>query len=348
MKNRVYITGYASIVPKHQEETYSDVFGNRKIQRFSRRSGTLFMEAVKNALAMSEINISEINSYRTAIILGEYMNQKQDIDSIINVLKKSISESGKNVFDDGLYSAYSVKEWNTSSALANIPNIPGFLCALSLQNKGYLSTELLTCAGGLFSITEGFSKIQDGLADIAIAGGTSSKSNLLEVIKYRAMGYYSDDDYQISEGAGVVILEAESSVMKRGVKPYAEILGSANSFSPETYKTKEIDSKSVEFLLKQTMENADLNEEKPIDYITGSFSTKYVDKEIKIVKQMLKNVNLCKTAKEKWGYTFAASGVLEVVDAIEAFKARMSNNTTIISVLGIGGHNTSIAIKGVE
>ncbi|MCX7921246.1 MAG: hypothetical protein N3B21_04365 [Clostridia bacterium] len=345
---KVVITGYSTVMPQSTEDTFLNVFPNRKLQRLARRSGILLMAAVNEAMKMAGLDVGCLPNERIAIFVGEYMNQKQDLSTILDVLSGCTSEGTTGKFDDGLYHSYSIKAWNASSALSNLPNIPGFLVALALQSKGYLSTELSTCAGGLLSVAEGYEKIRSGEMDVVITGGTSSKTNILEEVKYQKLGFFSADDYKIVEGAGVIILESEESSKSRGCKPLAEVISVGMSFSPKMYRQKIFDNEGVSLSVRKAVEGANLDKDIRIEYFPGTFSKKFSNDEENMVKGMPYKFCINSPAKECTGYTFAAAGIVELIKALEKLNTNREADPmfAIANVFSLGGQNASVMIGG--
>lgn len=90
------------------------------------------------------------------------------------------------------------------------------------------------CAAGNYAIGWGMDMIRDGLIDVAIVGGTDALSRGCFAVFHR-LGGIADEVCQpfdlkrtgmlVSEGAGVLVLEAYDRAVARGAKMYAELLG---------------------------------------------------------------------------------------------------------------------------
>jgi 3-oxoacyl-[acyl-carrier-protein] synthase II len=90
------------------------------------------------------------------------------------------------------------------------------------------------CAAGNYAIGWGMDMIRDGLIDVAIVGGADAISRGCFAVFHR-LGGIADEVCQpfdrnrtgmlVSEGAGVIVLEAYEKARRRGAKMYAELLG---------------------------------------------------------------------------------------------------------------------------
>ncbi|NUP10556.1 MAG: beta-ketoacyl-[acyl-carrier-protein] synthase family protein [Polyangiaceae bacterium] len=98
------------------------------------------------------------------------------------------------------------------------------------------------CATGTHSVATGTLMIEAGEADVMVVGGSEAATRLNTVAGFgnaRALGRSIDGDpaktsrpfdkkrtgFVMGEGAGALVLEAEESALKRGVKPIATIAG---------------------------------------------------------------------------------------------------------------------------
>lgn len=97
------------------------------------------------------------------------------------------------------------------------------------------------CSTGAHAIGEAFRMIQQGVADLMIAGGAEAPITPLSLAGFCNMKALSErndqpekasrpfdarrDGFVMSEGAGIVLLEELESALNRGARIYAEVLG---------------------------------------------------------------------------------------------------------------------------
>ena len=122
-----------------------------------------------------------------------------------------------------------------------ICNISAGCIAMEYGFNGPNFCVVSACASGLHCIGEAYSKIVSGECDIMVCGGAEAAITPLTVAgfaKMKALSTRNDepdrasrpfdrdrDGFVMCEGAGVLVLESEESVEKRGSKPLAEFLG---------------------------------------------------------------------------------------------------------------------------
>src|SRR5690606_13482397 len=122
-----------------------------------------------------------------------------------------------------------------------IPDMASGQVSILLGAKGPNSCTVTACASGANSIGDAFRVIQNGQADVMIAGGTEAAVTLLGMAGFcsaRAMTTRNDeptrasrpfdanrDGFVLGEGAGVLILEELESAKRRGATIYGEVGG---------------------------------------------------------------------------------------------------------------------------
>ncbi len=122
-----------------------------------------------------------------------------------------------------------------------ICNIAAGCVAMKYGFNGPNYCVVSACASGLHGIGEAYQKIVHGECDIMVCGGAEAAITPLTVAgfaKMKALSTRNDepqmasrpfdknrDGFVMGEGAGVIVIESEESMKKRGSKPLAEFLG---------------------------------------------------------------------------------------------------------------------------
>jgi 3-oxoacyl-[acyl-carrier-protein] synthase II len=122
-----------------------------------------------------------------------------------------------------------------------IINMASGLVSMRFGAKGPNSAVATACATGNHAIGDAFKIIQRGDADVMIAGGAEAIIVPLTIAGFCAMKAMSTrndeperasrpfdagrDGFVPSEGAGVVVLEAQDHAERRGARIYAEVVG---------------------------------------------------------------------------------------------------------------------------
>jgi 3-oxoacyl-[acyl-carrier-protein] synthase II len=122
-----------------------------------------------------------------------------------------------------------------------MPNGPGAAIGMDLHARAGIRTVVSACASSTESIANAYDHLQDGLADIVIAGGSEAAIHPLPIASFAAMQALSKrndepgtasrpydvtrDGFVLGEGAAALVLETEEHAKARGAKIYAELVG---------------------------------------------------------------------------------------------------------------------------
>ncbi len=122
-----------------------------------------------------------------------------------------------------------------------MPNAAAGNLSLHFGARAFARTVASACASSTESIVNAVEHLQDGLADVVIAGGTESAIHPITIASFASMqalsrrnddpatasrpGSIDRDGFVMGEGAGVLILETEDHAKARGAKIYAYVVG---------------------------------------------------------------------------------------------------------------------------
>jgi 3-oxoacyl-[acyl-carrier-protein] synthase II len=122
-----------------------------------------------------------------------------------------------------------------------MPNGPGAAIGMDLHARAGIRTVVSACASSTESIANAYDHLQDGLADVVIAGGSEAAIHPLPIASFAAMQALSKrnddpatasrpydvtrDGFVLGEGAAALVLETEEHAKARGAKIYAELVG---------------------------------------------------------------------------------------------------------------------------
>ena len=113
---------------------------------------------------------------------------------------------------------------------------------IALDVRGPILSTANSCASGAVAIGEALNAIRAGEVDAAVAGGVECPLSPLAFGAFdliRALGHGHNDDpahaarpmdadrdgFVMGEGAALLVIESEESVVARGATPYAEVMG---------------------------------------------------------------------------------------------------------------------------
>ena len=247
------------------------------------------------------------------------------------------------------------------------------------------------CASSAFSIGLAFDMIRNGQADLVITGGADSIINPEEIEGFNALYALSvqndppekackpfsrnRDGFVIGEGAGVIILESETSALARGATIYAEVAGYAITSEAYNIMAPMAEGQGMAFTMEKALKNAGSAKEE-VDYINAhGTSTELNDRfETMAIKKVFgeraRQIPVSST-KSMLGHTIGAAGAIESVVTAMSVKhdtvtptinydepdpeldldfvpnrSRMHKIRVAISnSFGFGGHNATIVLR---
>ncbi|OAI42472.1 beta-ketoacyl-[acyl-carrier-protein] synthase II [bacterium SCGC AG-212-C10] len=125
------------------------------------------------------------------------------------------------------------------------PNMGACQVSMQLGLRGPALASVAACASGLYSYIEAKTMIEQGIADVVLAGGTEAALHPLPIAalaNMRALSRRNDDPtgasrpfdlerdgFVFGEGAAVMVIESEARALGRGARVYAELCGGALS-----------------------------------------------------------------------------------------------------------------------
>lgn len=124
-----------------------------------------------------------------------------------------------------------------------MPNGPGAAVGMDLHARAGIRTVVSACASSTESLVSAWEQLQDGIADVVIAGGSESAIHPITIASFNSMQALSRrnddpavasrpydigrDGFVMGEGGAALVLETEEHAKARGAKIYAELLGGA-------------------------------------------------------------------------------------------------------------------------
>jgi 3-oxoacyl-[acyl-carrier-protein] synthase II len=122
-----------------------------------------------------------------------------------------------------------------------MPNGPGAAIGMDLHARAGITTVVSACASSTESLVNAYNRLQAGLADVVIAGGSEAAIHPLPIASFAAMQALSKrndepatasrpydvtrDGFVLGEGAAALVIETEEHALARGARIYAELLG---------------------------------------------------------------------------------------------------------------------------
>jgi len=205
--------------------------------------------------------------------------------------------------------------------------------AIQFGARGVNMCSVTACASGTQAIGNAFRVIQQGEADVMIAGGSEAAIRPLifaglDVIKVMtarndepgkaSRPFDKDrDGFIISEGGGVVILEVLESALERGAKIYGEVLGYGLNSDAYHITAPDPDGKGAASCMKMALNDAGISIDM-VDYINAHGTSTVLNdlSETRAIKSVFggwsKQIPISSN-KSMMGHMWAGAGVVEAI-----------------------------------
>lgn len=213
-----------------------------------------------------------------------------------------------------------------------LSNMASGLVAIKYKAKAINFTPVTACATGANAIGESYKRIQDGICDVMLAGGSEAAITPCSIAGFSALTTLStttdvnrasipfDQErhgFVMGEGAGVMVLEDYNHAVKRGAKIYAEIVGYGATCDAYHMTSPDPSSEGQSNSMLHAIEDAGIKPEQ-VGYINAhGTSTKFNDKfETQAIKNIFKeyaNEVLISSTKSMTGHLLGAAGAVEAI-----------------------------------
>jgi 3-oxoacyl-[acyl-carrier-protein] synthase II len=363
-KRRVVITGYGMITPlgKNSQETFENaskgisgidyitLFDTRglpyqiggqvkeswleghedetahRFDKFSSRGLRLMRIATREAVLQAKLDEIE-NRERIGVALGSHGDNPSVKDMLF--LHRFYDGRGqwdmKGLLNAGGYSYFQFFRRKPDVGTSILSKL--FLC------KGSSLSIVSACAAGAQAIGEAYRIIQEGKADVMLAGGceaTLDFSGVIGFVLIRALAekYITPqkasrpfdrkrNGFVMSEGAGMIILEELEHARSRNIPIQGEILGYGSSADAYRITDTHPQGEGAVLAMKGALEDASLKPE-DIDYINahGTSTIQNDLVETRAINRLFgaraKDIPVSSN-KSMLGHTIAAAGAIECI-----------------------------------
>ena len=274
------------------------------------RSSLLCIKAADEALSDAGYKITDENSDRIGVIIGNCVGGAASIDKYFTDELKNGSANTADILK------------MPASAIAN--NV-----AYRFGLNGITANIVNACAAGTISLSYAADLIREGKADAFVAGGSDSFSSLafagfhaLHALDENSCSPFNrSQGITLGEGAGVLIIESYESAKARGAKIYCEVLGSGVSSDAHHITAPRPDGQGQMLAITRAIENSGLKVT-DIDYINahGTGTAKNDEAEFLSLHTLFdENDHLSvSSTKSMTGHCLGAAGSIEAVLTIKA------------------------------
>jgi 3-oxoacyl-[acyl-carrier-protein] synthase II len=335
------------------------------------------LAAAKLAVEDSGLKLDQVDLDRVGVLVSSGIGGMETIE---NQARNLIEKGPRRV------SAFMIP--------ALIGNIAAGIIAIEYGFKGPNFGLVSACSTGSHSIGEAMRILKYGDADIILAGGSEAAVTPLAYAGFCSMKAmstdYNDtpekssrpfdlnrDGFVMGEGAGVLMLETESSAVRRNAKIYAEVVGYGCSNDAFHITAPAEDGYGLCLAIRNALRSAGI-EKTDVGYINAhGTSTKFNDStETRCINtvfgELAPKIPVSST-KSMTGHLLGAAGAVEAIACVQALRSGILPPTinytkpdpdcnldyipnvarkadiryAISNNLGFGGHNTSLIFKKV-
>ncbi len=153
-----------------------------------------------------------------------------------------------------------------------MPNGPGAAIGMDLHARAGIRTVVSACASSTEALVNAYDHLQQGLADVVIAGGSEAAIHPLPIAAFASMQALSRrnddpsvasrpydvsrDGFVLGEGAAALVVETEEHAKARGARIYAELLGGAVTSDAYHITAPDPEGSAAARAMKQAIEGA--------------------------------------------------------------------------------------------
>ena len=363
-------TTFAAEVTDFDPEIYVGKKQARRMDRFVQFAAAASLEAIEK----SALKITPENCEKVSVMIASGIGGIMTLSDQIGVLNKR---------GPSRVSPFLVPMM--------LPDMASGQVSIMTGAKGANYSTVSACASGADSIGMAFEAIRRGDVDIAITGAAEAAICPVGVAGFNACQALSKrnddpkgasrpfdsdrDGFVLGEGAGVLIIETETSMINRGASPIAEIVGYGATADANHITQPGPEGEGGARAMTKALMQAQISAEE-IDYINAhGTSTPLNDKfETMAMKSVFgesaRGIPISST-KSMTGHLLGASGALEAVVSVMALEKAVIPPTINLTTpdadcdldytpnikrekelsfamsnsFGFGGHNASLLFK---
>jgi 3-oxoacyl-[acyl-carrier-protein] synthase II len=296
-------TRIAAEVPPEFEE-YSKKYVKKRAGSQMTRVTKMAFTCAKELIGSSQVDFEALNKSRCAVILG--------------VVNTGNSSAEKDTTPQ-------------NTIFKSMTNSMSAWISLEFQLAGPNFVVNTACASSAYAIGLGFDMIRNGQADLVIAGGADSIINREEIEGFNslfALSVENDppekaskpfslnrDGFVIGEGAGMIILESETSAKARNATIFAELAGYAATSEGYNIMAPMKDGEGMAVTMEKALVSSGISKDE-VDYINAhGTSTELNDRyETFAIKKVFgeKAYQIpVSSSKSMIGHTIGAAGAIE-------------------------------------
>jgi 3-oxoacyl-[acyl-carrier-protein] synthase II len=185
------------------------------------------------------------------------------------------------------------------------------------------------CATGLWAIAQGVELIQSGQCDAVIAGAVEAPITPLTLTGFQRMGALAKDGaypfdqrrngFVLGEGAALLLLERRESALRRGARPYAQVLGFGLTNDAHHMNAPSQNSAAAIAAIQSCLNRSYLQPDQ-VDYIHAHGTATQLNDaaEASLIQALFPSKTAVSSTKGATGHTLGASGAIGAAFCVNA------------------------------
>ncbi|MDD4500694.1 MAG: beta-ketoacyl-ACP synthase II [Bacteroidales bacterium] len=277
-------------------------------------------EAIKN----SALDLDVIDKNRVGVVIGSGIG---GIETLVKEMK-------------AFYEGGEVPRFSPFLVPMMIPDIASGMISMKYGFRGPNYATVSACSTSNHAMSDAFTLIRMGKADIIITGGSEAPINVASIGGFNASKAISTnneeymtasrpldrtrDGFVMGEGAGILVFEEYEHARARGAKIYAEIGGSGMTADAYHITAPHPDGDGARRVMEEAIRESGLKPE-DVDYINlhGTATPLGDIVEVKAIKDLFGDhaykMNMSST-KSMAGHALGATGAIEILACICAME----------------------------
>jgi 3-oxoacyl-[acyl-carrier-protein] synthase II len=223
-----------------------------------------------------------------------------------------------------------------------MPNGPGAAIGMDLHARAGITTVVSACASSTESLVNAYNRLQAGLADVVIAGGSEAAIHPLPIASFAAMQALSKrnddpatasrpyditrDGFVLGEGAAALVVETEEHALARGARIYAELVGGSITSDAYHITAPDPEGSAAARAMLETIRNAGADLSDVVHINAHATSTPVGDiAEYNALRRvfgnLLEGIPVSAT-KASTGHLLGGAGAIEALFTVKALAER--------------------------
>lgn len=346
----------------------------QEIEYYRARRSVFTRRALFEALQMSNLDLKTLEEIGIILGIDFYGGDEFTLDFFVNIYPQGKGEDKWENFNLGYAVDRGVKRLlkgkktgyadllKSQTLFSYQPWVERYIRSL-IKVPGISRTINNLCVSSAQSIGEAYHSIRSGEQDVILTGGLEEYS-FVSAFTFSRLGVYVKADKPensctpfdarrkgtvLGEGAGILVLESEEHLEKRGGTPIAEVLGYGTSNNVYHVTNSPPDGKGLAQAMRTALERGQVHE-KEVDVVVAHGTGTYVNdsSECQAINDVLPSKPYVHSMKSYVGHTLSLAGALNFITGLLEMKHGFVLPTIFLKTPGKNCDVNHVPAKGVE